>query len=229
MTPLSRFFFFFSQLFLVFHCYSTAVNIFIQPALRADSVSEESVPRNGNQAHFLMWRDAAKLSSKKTITIWFHEQLEAHGLWIIFYLLLCWGIWKFCPWEPFIAVADRNRLKKESLPERRVASLVAQRVKHLPTMRETWVWSLGREDLLEKEMATHSSTLLPGKFHGPRSLVGYSPWGCKESETTERLHFFLFLKGEPCMLVSAGRQVGCLWGLKLSFQSSYQLFLHSQS
>ena len=39
------------------------------------------------------------------------------------------------------------------------ASLVAQRVKHLPTMRETWVRSLGREDPLEKEMATHSSTL----------------------------------------------------------------------
>ena len=34
-----------------------------------------------------------------------------------------------------------------------------QMVKHLPTMRETWVQSLGREDLLEKEMATHSSTL----------------------------------------------------------------------
>ena len=37
------------------------------------------------------------------------------------------------------------------------ASLVAQRLKHLPTMRETWVRSLGREDPLEKEMATHSS------------------------------------------------------------------------
>ena len=36
-------------------------------------------------------------------------------------------------------------------------SLVAQMVKHLPTMWETWVQSLGREDLLEKEMATHSS------------------------------------------------------------------------
>ena len=34
-------------------------------------------------------------------------------------------------------------------------SLVAQTVKSLPTMRETWVQSLGREDLLEKEMATH--------------------------------------------------------------------------
>ena len=39
------------------------------------------------------------------------------------------------------------------------ASLVAQRVKHLPAMQETWVWSLGQEDPLEKEMATHSSTL----------------------------------------------------------------------
>ena len=39
------------------------------------------------------------------------------------------------------------------------ASLVAQRVKHLPTMRETRVQSLGQEDPLEKEMATHSNTL----------------------------------------------------------------------
>ena len=39
-------------------------------------------------------------------------------------------------------------------------SLVAQTVKHLPTMRETWVQPLGREDLLEKEMATHSSILV---------------------------------------------------------------------
>ena len=38
-------------------------------------------------------------------------------------------------------------------------SLVAQMVKHLPMMRETRVQSLGREDLLEKDMATHSSIL----------------------------------------------------------------------
>ena len=41
----------------------------------------------------------------------------------------------------------------------RVTSLVAQTVKRLPTVRETWVRSLGQEDPLEKEMATHSSTL----------------------------------------------------------------------
>ena len=39
------------------------------------------------------------------------------------------------------------------------ASLVAQRIKHLPAMQETWVQSLGWEDPLEKEMATHSSIL----------------------------------------------------------------------
>ena len=40
-----------------------------------------------------------------------------------------------------------------------MAFLVAQKVKRLPAMRETWVRSLGQEDSLEKEMATHSSTL----------------------------------------------------------------------
>ena len=39
------------------------------------------------------------------------------------------------------------------------ASLVAQKVKRLPEMQETWVQSLGQEDPLEKEIATHSSTL----------------------------------------------------------------------
>ena len=40
-----------------------------------------------------------------------------------------------------------------------VATLVAQMVKNLPAMKETWVQSLGQKDLLEKEMATHSSIL----------------------------------------------------------------------
>ena len=125
----------------------------------------------------------------------------------------------FCPLLPF-------HVEKVSIP------LVAQMVKRLPTM-QTLVQSLGREDPLEKEMATHSSTLaweiprmeepgrrlptmrptfnpwvgkipwrrkwqptpvlLPGKSHRWRSLVGYSPWGRKESDTTEWPHFFKFL------------------------------------
>ena len=67
-------------------------------------------------------------------------------------------------------------------------SLVAQRLKRLPAMWETWVQSLGRKDPLEKEMATHS-VFLPGESHGRRSLVGYSPRSYKELDTTEWLHF----------------------------------------
>ena len=59
-------------------------------------------------------------------------------------------------------------------------------VKNQPAMRETWVQSLGWEDPLEKGMATHSSNSCLENPHGQRSLVGYSPWGHKESDTTER-------------------------------------------
>ena len=65
------------------------------------------------------------------------------------------------------------------------AFLVAQMVvKNLPAMQETWVQSLGWDDPLEKGMATHSS-ILAWRFHGQRSLAGYSPWGRKESDMTE--------------------------------------------
>ena len=55
-------------------------------------------------------------------------------------------------------------------------------------MQETRVPSLGWEDPLEKEMATHSC-ILAWKIPWMRSLVGYSPRGRKESDMTERLHF----------------------------------------
>ena len=48
---------------------------------------------------------------------------------------------------------------KQDLSKWNQASLVAHRVKHLPAMQETWVQSLGREDYLEKEMATHSDII----------------------------------------------------------------------
>ena len=54
-------------------------------------------------------------------------------------------------------------------------------------MQETQVQSLGGEDPLEKDMATHSSILV-WKIHGQRSLVGYSPWGRKELDMTEQLN-----------------------------------------
>ena len=54
------------------------------------------------------------------------------------------------------------------------------------TVQEMQVQSLGQEDPLEKEMAAHS--FLTGKSHGQRDLMGYSLWGCKESDTTLQLN-----------------------------------------
>ena len=74
-----------------------------------------------------------------------------------------------------------------------------------------------------------TSVLLPGKFHGWRSLVGYSPWGHKESDTTKRLHFLSFYsffwrrKWKPTPEFFPGESHGCrglvgccLWGCKES-------------
>ena len=76
------------------------------------------------------------------------------------------------------------------------ASLVAQLVKNSPAMRERpwfdpwigkipwrWKWQL-------------RPVFLPGKFRGQRSLVGYSPWSHKESDTTERLTLYFIWQGK---------------------------------
>ena len=52
--------------------------------------------------------------------------------------------------------------------------------------QETWVRSLGWEDPLEEEMATHSS-ILAWRIHGQRSLEGFIPWGRKEPDMTKQL------------------------------------------
>ena len=78
------------------------------------------------------------------------------------------------------------------------ASLVAQKVKRLSTMRETWVPSLSQEDLLEKEMAIHSST-----------IAWKIPW-------TE----------EPCRLQSMGLQSWTrLSHLTFTFRSSLNILV----
>ena len=64
---------------------------------------------------------------------------------------------------------------------------MAQRARTLPAMRETqemWVQSLGGQDPLEEEVQPTPVFLL-GKSHRQRSLAVYSPWGHKESDTTE--------------------------------------------
>ena len=62
--------------------------------------------------------------------------------------------------------------------------LVVQRLKRLPAMWETWVRSLGWEDPLEKEMATHSS-ILAWRIPWTEELGGLQSTGCEELDTTK--------------------------------------------
>ena len=74
------------------------------------------------------------------------------------------------------------------------ASLVAQRIKCLPAMQETrfdpWVGKIP----WRREWQP-SPVLLPGESHGQKSLAGYSPWGHKELDMTERLHLHFHSTG----------------------------------
>ena len=73
------------------------------------------------------------------------------------------------------------------------AFLVAQMVKNLPAMQEGSISGSGRSP----GEGNGNPVFLPGKSHGWRSLAGYSPWGCKESDMTERLHSMQLFKKFP--------------------------------
>ena len=112
-------------------------------------------------------------------------------------------------------------------------SLVAQIVKDLPTMRKTWVWSLGREETLEKEMATHSSTLAwkipwmeePGRLHGVAKswtwLSDFTLFSFFEIRKYSALILFLFFSivltilgpHKFCLSISAKKPAGIFLGL----------------
>ena len=117
---------------------------------------------------------------------------------------MCVQIWFWYPTFNYLGYKPRSQISGS------YASLATQTVKNLPAVQETQVQSLGREDPLEKGMATHSSFLA---FRVPwtRRLEGYSTWGCKESDTTEQVsthtHTHLLLWG---WLLLRGDTVSCL-------------------
>ena len=91
-------------------------------------------------------------------------------------------------------------------------------------MQETWVWSLGWEDLLEKERPP-TRVLWSGEFHGLRCLAGYSPWGRKESELTQGLSLshagkYGWEKKEVCYMILLHNSGGNL--MKFSDHSLFQ-------
>ena len=109
------------------------------------------------------------------------------------------------------------------------APLVAQMVKTLPAMQETWVRSLSWEDPLEKGMAAHSS-ILAWRIPWAEKLGRlYSPWGRKESDTTEQLSLTYFVRSKflnqgsnPCLCTVrwtpnhwVTREVPCLFQFSL--------------
>ena len=96
------------------------------------------------------------------------------------------------------------------------ASLMAETVKNLPAMRETWVWSLGGEDPLEKRKAAHSR-ILAWRIPWTEEPGGYSPGGCLESDTTESLSLSHDLTYASCLLT--------FWLPCLSLSLSFFLFI----
>ena len=96
--------------------------------------------------------------------------------------------WVNCSQIPISEVADPyNPDDYHPLSVLLWASLVAQMIKNLPAMWETWVQSLGWEDPLEEGMSPLQYSCLEN-HHGQRCLAGYSPWGRKELDMTEWLN-----------------------------------------
>ena len=82
-----------------------------------------------------------------------------------------------------IMCVKKKEENREYVNTDNTVSLMVQMVKNPPVMQETQVQSLSQEDPLEKGIAILSS-ILAWTIHGQRSLVGYSPWGRTESDTT---------------------------------------------
>ena len=88
----------------------------------------------------------------------------------------------------FLKKNEWNEIQQNINPYKE-ASLMAQQVKNLPAVQETqeiWVWFLGQEEPWRKKWQP-TPVFLPEKSQGQRSLVGYSPWGHKDSDMTEWL------------------------------------------
>ena len=90
---------------------------------------------------------------------------------------------------------------------------------NLPTMQETPGFDPRLRKIPWRRKWQPTPVLLPGESHGWRSLVGYSPWGCKEWDTTEQLHFHFSLSctgegnGNPlqCSCLENPRDGGAWW------------------
>ena len=124
----------------------------------------------------LNWTECSKFLSTVvfySITLYLHHQ--THPSWASFLL-----------WPSSFILSGGVSNCLSFFPSR--ASLVAQRIKHLPAMQETRGWSLGGEDPLEKEVTTHSS-IVAWRIPWTEKSGRLQSMGSQESDTTEWLHF----------------------------------------
>ena len=153
------------------------------------------------QTEFLEHRSTIISATSVDITVasrcLIHRNSKVHFKNVTYFLL-----WRFvCFWWVFLGCCNKSpaphrglmtyyilttHLGGTCIPHLRV-SMVAQWLKNLPAMQETWVQSLGWEDPLGEEMATHSSILAWRIPWAEEPTMSYSPWGHKESDTTEQL------------------------------------------
>ena len=121
--------------------------------------------------------------------MWFSKGEEAYTLTSNDFLLLT-SIQSLCSLSLYAPMCTHMSTHICAHTDMR-AHIVAQLVKNRPAVQETRVRSLGWEDPWKRKWQPTPVSLL-GKFLGRRSLVCYSPWSCKEWDTTKRLYFHFF-------------------------------------
>ena len=101
---------------------------------------------------------------------------------------------------------------------------MAQTVNCLPTMWQTRVWSLGREDPLAKEISTHSSNLA-WKIPWTEETGSFpNPGGHKESDMTERLNFHFHLNYAHCIYLLVNWSIN--WKIPMSMIWHFKFYVH---
>ena len=83
--------------------------------------------------------------------------------------------------------------------------MLAHKIKNVPAMQETWVWSLGQKDPQENGMATHYS-ILACRIYGQRSLLSYNPRGRIELDPAKWLTFSLYMWTKVSLYVTQSRK-----------------------
>ena len=127
-----------------------------------------------------------------------------------------WWTTEPCHLVPFIYTGQRTSISSHRRREKKSArkkctcwTFPGSQKGHTVTAIPLLFWIFSLKTLTSKEWRRQwhpTPVLLPGKFHGRRSLVGCSPWGCEESDMTERLHFHFSLS---CIGEGNGNPLQC--------------------